>query len=132
MAPGTVVVLCIIGLLLVVSAAMSASEVALFALSPSQLREVQERGGNSGRRVLDLLAKPRRLLATILIASNLVNMGVVILSAVIAHDLLDLGGLPAYLVVFIQVLVIAFVIVSLARCCPRCMPPPTRCGSPRR
>ncbi len=119
MAPGTVVVLCIIGLLLVVSAAMSASEVALFALSPSQLREVQERGGNSGRRVLDLLAKPRRLLAPNLIASNLVNMGVVILSAVIAHDLLDLGGLPAYLVVFIQVLVIAFVIVLISEVLPK-------------
>ena len=99
--PGTIVVLCVISAMLIVSAAMSASEVALFALSPTQLRDVQERGGSSGRRVMDLLAKPRRLLATILIASNLVNIGVVILSTVVARDLLDLSGLPAYMVVAI-------------------------------
>ena len=119
MQPGIVMVLCMIGLLLMVSAAMSASEVALFALSPTQLRDVQERGGASGRRVMDLLAKPQRLLATILIASNLVNMGVVILCAVIARDVLDLGGLPAYMVVIVQVLVIAFVIVLVGEVLPK-------------
>lgn len=119
MAPGTVVVLSVIAVMLVISAAMSASEVALFALSPTQLRDVQQRGGSSGKRVMDLLAKPRRLLATILIASNLVNMGVVILSTVVARDLLDLSGLPAYMVVAIQVLVIAFIIVLISEVLPK-------------
>ena len=117
--PGTIVVLCVISAMLIVSAAMSASEVALFALSPTQLRDVQERGGSSGRRVMDLLAKPRRLLATILIASNLVNIGVVILSTVVARDLLDLSGLPAYMVVAIQVLVVAFIIVLISEVLPK-------------
>lgn len=119
LAPGTIAVLCVIAVMLVVSAAMSASEVALFALSPTQLRDVQERGGSSGKRVMDLLAKPRRLLATILIASNLVNMGVVILSTVIARDLLDLSDLPAYMIVAIQVLVVAFVIVLISEVLPK-------------
>ena len=46
--PSTAVVLLVIGILLVISAAMSASEVALFSLSPTHLRDIQERGGSKG------------------------------------------------------------------------------------
>jgi len=113
------VALGIIGVLLIISATMSASEVALFALTPTQLRDVQERGGASGRRVQDLLAKPRRLLATILITSNLVNMGTVILSTVLVRDLMVPQGLPAYAVVAIQVLTVAFVIVLISEVLPK-------------
>lgn len=119
MQPGTVVVLCMTLLTLAISATMSASEVALFALSPTQLRDVQQRGGKSGRRVMDLLAKPRRLLATILITSNLVNMGTVIMSAVLVRDLIVPQGLPAYAVVAVQVLVVAFVIVLISEVLPK-------------
>lgn len=113
------ILLGIIGVLLVLSAALSASEVALFALTPTQLRDVQQRGGTKGRRVMDLLAKPQRLLATILIASNLVNMGVVVLCAMAARDVLDLSGLPDYMVVAVQVLVISFVIVLIGEVLPK-------------
>ena len=44
---------------------------------------------------MDLLSKPRRLLATILIANNFVNVGIVILSTVAVTDLLDLTRMPA-------------------------------------
>lgn len=113
------IVLVVIGLLLVVSAAMSASEVALFSLSPTQLRDVQERGGSSGQRVMDLLAKPRRLLATILIANNFVNVGVVILSTVAVSDLLDLSRMPTYMVFIIQVLAITFIILLIGEVLPK-------------
>ncbi|HRF80814.1 MAG TPA: DUF21 domain-containing protein, partial [Flavobacteriales bacterium] len=91
----------------------------LFALTPTQLRDVQERGGASGRRVQDLLAKPRRLLATILITSNLVNMGTVILSTVLVRDLVVPQGLPPYAVVALQVLTVAFVIVLISEVLPK-------------
>jgi gliding motility-associated protein GldE len=68
---------------------------------------------------MDLLAKPQRLLATILIASNLVNMGVVVLCAMVARDVLDLSGLPDYMVVAVQVLVISFVIVLIGEVLPK-------------
>lgn len=117
--PATAVVLVVILLLLVVSAAMSASEVALFSLTPTQLRDVQERGGASGQRVMDLLSKPRRLLATILIANNFVNVGVVILSTVAISDLLDLSLLPTYMVFVIQVLAVTFIILLLGEVIPK-------------
>ncbi|MCB0771279.1 MAG: gliding motility-associated protein GldE [Flavobacteriales bacterium] len=117
--PGTIVVLLIIGLLLVISAAMSASEVALFSLSPTQLRDVQERGGTSGKRVMDLLSKPRRLLATILIANNFVNVGVVILSTVAVVDLLDLSRMSTYAVFAVQVVAVTFVLLLIGEVIPK-------------
>lgn len=117
--PSTILVLSVIGAMLVISAAMSASEVSLFALSPTQLRDLKERGGSSGQRVLDLLAKPRRLLATILITSNLMNMGTVILSTVVVRDLVTPSGLSGFALVGVQVLTIAFLIVLIGEVLPK-------------
>lgn len=115
----TAVNLLVIVLLLVASAAMSASEVALFSLTPTQLRDLKERGGSWGQRVLDLLAKPRRLLATILIANNFVNVGVVILSTVAMNALLEVERMPSYLVFIVQVLAVTFIILLMGEVLPK-------------
>ena len=109
---------CII-LLLLGSAAMSASEVALFSLGPTQLRDLKERGGQSGQRVIDLLARPRRLLATILVTNNFVNVGVVILSSIAMNGLFELDKLPDHLVFIIQVLAVTFILLLLGEVVPK-------------
>ncbi|HRT53316.1 MAG TPA: DUF21 domain-containing protein, partial [Flavobacteriales bacterium] len=91
------IAIAVILVLLVVSACMSASEVALFSLTPTQLRDLKERGGSSGQRVLDLLAKPRRLLATILVVNNFALVGITILSAIVIRGLFDLDHMADYL-----------------------------------
>lgn len=106
-------------LLLVASAAVSASEVALFSLTPTHLREVKERGGAAGQHVLDLLAKPRRLLATILIANNLVNVGIVILSTYVVSSALDASRMPAYVVFLVQVIAVTFVLLLVGEVVPK-------------
>ncbi|MBK8227536.1 MAG: gliding motility-associated protein GldE [Flavobacteriales bacterium] len=108
-----------IAVLLACSAAFSASEVALFSLSPTQLRDLKERGGGSGQRVLDLLSKPRRLLATILIANNFVNVGIVILSTVAVSSLLEVERMPDYLVFIIQVLAVTAILLLLGEVMPK-------------
>lgn len=112
-------ILVIIGLLLVISAAMSASEVALFSLTPTQLRDLKERGGQWGQRVLDLLSKPRRLLATILIVNNFVIVGVVVLSSVALEALLEVDKMSASLVFIVQVLAVTFVILLVGEVLPK-------------
>ncbi len=113
------VVVLLICALLLASAAMSASEVALFSLSPTQLRDLKERGGRSGQRVLDLLAKPRRLLATILIANNFVNVGIIILSAFALGSMLDLESMPEHLLFVVQVLAVTFIILLVGEVVPK-------------
>ncbi len=109
----------VIALLLACSAAFSASEVALFSLTPTQLRDIKERGGAWGQRVLDLLSKPRRLLATILIANNFVNVAIVILSTVAVSSLLEVERMPDYLVFIIQVLAVTAVLLLLGEVMPK-------------
>lgn len=117
--PGTILALVAIVLLLVASAAVSASEVALFSLSPTNLRDLKERGGVSGKNVLELLSKPRKLLATILIANNFVNVGIVILSTFVVSSALDLGRMPAYLIFLIQVFAVTFVLLLVGEVVPK-------------
>jgi len=117
--PVVVIYLVIIGALLLLSAAMSASEFALFSLKPEHLRELKERGGNTGQRVMELLAKPRRLLATILISSAFVNMGIIVLSTFAVTQLWDVSAMPRYLVITVHVSAVAFLIVLVGEVIPK-------------
>ena len=66
-------------LLLLCSALISGAEVAFFGLSLTELNEIEERKTARGKIVLNLLNRPKKLLATILIANNAINIGVVLL-----------------------------------------------------
>ena len=78
--PTTLAALIGIVLLLAVSALTAASEVALFSLNATHMRDLKDRGGTSGANGPELLFKPRRLLATILVMNNFANIGVTGLS----------------------------------------------------
>lgn len=63
-----------IALLLVLSAAFSGSETALFSLTPARRDRLAETRPKTGRRVDRLLSKPARLLGTLLLSNLLVNV----------------------------------------------------------
>ena len=79
--PQTVMWIVITMLLLMISAMMSASEVAFFSLQPSDLRAIKQRNSMASESVLRLLKNGDSLLATILVVNNLVNIAIVICSA---------------------------------------------------
>ena len=66
-------------ILLACSAFISGSEVALFSLSQKDVDEILNKDFNKGTLISRLLEKPKKLLATILVANNFVNIAVVIL-----------------------------------------------------
>lgn len=66
-------------LLLMVSAFVSGSEISFFSLTQSQLDKCAEGEAASDKRILYLVSDPERLLATILIANDFVNVGIVML-----------------------------------------------------
>jgi Mg2+/Co2+ transporter CorB len=70
-------------ILLICSALISGSEVALFSLSASDLDDPPSEREKSKRLLIvqGLLAKPKKLLATILIANNFINIAIVLLFA---------------------------------------------------
>ncbi len=58
------------------SALISGSETALFSLSSTEIEEEAEK--DSGSIIVQLLRRPQKLLATLLIANNLVNISIVL------------------------------------------------------
>lgn len=72
-------------LLLLCSALISGSEVALFSLKPSDFTKTEDQYTQKDRYLIQLLDRPKRLLATILIANNFINIAIVLLYASLSH-----------------------------------------------
>ena len=76
---GCIIALGIAAILLLCSGFVSASEVAFFSLSPVDLSEVEEQKNKADEKIVRLRADSERLLATILISNNLVNVAIIML-----------------------------------------------------
>ncbi len=82
--------------LLICSALISGSEVAYFSLNPSDFQSLSNEGTPNAKRILLLKEKPRILLATILIANNFVNIGVILLSDYIIRSIFSPAVLESW------------------------------------
>jgi gliding motility-associated protein GldE len=70
----------LIFVLLACSALISSSEVAFFSLNVNDVKKLEQENSDISNRILDLRDQPRKLLATILISNNFVNIGIIILA----------------------------------------------------
>ena len=111
-------VLVVMGIFLFLSALISASEVAFFSLKPLDLEKLREQESRTSRAILQLLEKPKRLLAMQLIAINFLNIGVVILSEVVMEQLFDFSANPTLGFVF-NVVIVTFLILLIAEVIPK-------------
>lgn len=110
-----VIFIIILLLLLFSSAVISGSEVAYFSLTPGQMEELQQK---KYEKVCNLYKKPEKLLATILISNNFVNVGIVIISSYLVDSLFDFSRNPL-LGFVIQVIVVTFVILLFGEIIPK-------------
>ena len=74
-----IIAIVLAGLRLLVSGFASASEIAFFSLSPSDLNAIDEKKHPSDEKIRKLLDDTERLLATILITNNFVNVTIIML-----------------------------------------------------
>lgn len=74
-----IIAIVLAGLLLLVSGFASASEIAFFSLSPADLSAIAEKKNPSDEKISRLLDDTERLLATILITNNFVNVTIIML-----------------------------------------------------
>jgi gliding motility-associated protein GldE len=108
----------IILLLLFASAMMSASEVAFFSLTPTDIHKLQNSNHKKHKKIIELLNQPKELLATILLANNFVNIGIVIISTFITNQLFNFTESPV-LSFFVQVILVTFVILLFGEIMPK-------------
>ncbi|MHA7863177.1 gliding motility-associated protein GldE [Flagellimonas marinaquae] len=104
-------------LLLACSALISAAEVALFGLSQTDVNEMQESNSSRSKIIVDLLAKPKKLLATILITNNAINIGIVLLFSSIGNTIFaEIDGTLRFL---LEVVVATFLILMFGEILPK-------------
>lgn len=115
---GIIVGILILLLLLVCSAIMSGTESAYFSLSPSDIDAVERNTHKSDKYVMKNIEDSERLLATVLIGSNLVNVAIVILSSFITNSLIDFSKAPLAGFVF-QVVIITFMLLLFGEIMPK-------------
>lgn len=104
--------------LLLCSALISGSEIAFFSLNPSQMEKIRLRKERSTKIIIKLLGTPKRLLATILIANNFINVAIIILSALIINSTFDFSGFPV-IGFIIQVVVITSILLLIGEIIPK-------------
>lgn len=88
---GAIIALMLAILLLYASGFVSASEIAFFSLSPSDLNEIEEEKSPSDTKIKSLLEDSEHLLATILISNNFVNVTIIMLCNYFFASVIDFG-----------------------------------------
>ncbi|GAA3595292.1 gliding motility-associated protein GldE [Flavivirga amylovorans] len=105
-------------LLLVCSALISGAEVALFSLNRKDIDDGLEEKSKPIEIISKLLERPKKLLATILVANNFINIGIVILFAFLGDFMFDTITNP--LIKFtVEVIVITFLILLFGEILPK-------------
>lgn len=104
-------------LALILSAFVSGSEIAFFSLTQPQLEELEEE--SVGQRVKKLISFPEKLLATILIANNLVNVTIVVLCNFALGPVFS--GMPPVLSFILQTVLLTFLILLFGEILPKLM-----------
>ncbi|AUS05593.1 gliding motility-associated protein GldE [Pseudotamlana carrageenivorans] len=104
--------------LLVCSALISGAEVALFSLTRTDIEEGFENKSRAIQIIAKLLERPKKLLATILVANNFINIAVVILFAFLGDILFEHIASPK-LKFFVEVVVVTFLILLFGEILPK-------------
>ena len=103
-------------ILLIFSGFISGSEVALFSLSKSEIESKSDL--KSFKIITNLLEKPNKLLATILVANNLINIGIVILFTKLGEVLFSAIESPL-IKFFLEIVVATFLILLFGEILPK-------------
>lgn len=115
---GAMIALILAILLLYASGFVSASEIAFFSLSPSDLSKIEENEHPSDSRIKALLDDSERLLATILISNNFVNVTIIMLCNFFFASVVDFGN--AKLLEFLLItVVLTFLLLLFGEIMPK-------------
>ena len=104
--------------LLFCSALVSGAEVALFSLSQKDIDDTLQEHPSKGKIISKLLEKPKKLLATLLVANNFITIGVIILFVYLGNNVFS--GIPSPVLKFsIEVIVVTFLILLFGEVLPK-------------
>ncbi|MBR5101884.1 MAG: gliding motility-associated protein GldE [Muribaculaceae bacterium] len=111
---GSIIAIVVALLCLALSAFNSGAEIAYFSLTPDEIEEIENEERRN--RVKKLLSTPEKLLATILIGNNIVNIAIVILLNFALNQILVLEGVANFVV---QTIILTFIILLFGEVLPK-------------
>jgi len=114
----TITGLIILVILLMASALMSGSEVAYFSFRPEDIERFKTNKSKQSKSALKLYNNPEKLLSTILVGNNTINIAIVLLSAYLSSLLFDFSSEPV-LGFLINVVVITFLLLFFGEIMPK-------------
>ncbi len=115
---GTAIGLLVVLVMVVCSALVSGAEVAYFSIDEKGREELQGDVNSTNHRILKLLEHPKRLLATILVSNNFINVGIVIVSAYVLEHLFEYHG-NATLRFVVEVLTVTLILLIMGEVTPK-------------
>lgn len=105
-------------ILLFCSALISGAEVALFSLSQKDIDKTVQENNSKGKIIAELLEKPKKLVATLLVANNFINISIVLLFSFVGKTIFS--GVTTPLLKFIlEVLTATFLILLFGQVLPK-------------
>lgn len=110
--------LLVLVLLIISSGLVSGSETAYFSLNPPDFEVLRNSKSSSDKLLISFRGKPKELLATILIANNLINVGIVILSTYLSSISFSFGN-NRILAFVVEVVSITSVILVFGEIIPK-------------
>jgi len=110
--------LVVLGILLFCSAMISGSEVAFFSITPEEIERLKNTKTKRAQSVLNLYNIPEKLLSTILVVNNAVNVAVVLLAAFLSTRLFDFGD-ENLLGFILEAVIITFLLLFFGEIMPK-------------
>ena len=109
-------------LLLISSALISGAEVAMFSLTPADFEAEESKRTVKEQIVISLLDRPKKLLATILVANNMINIAIILLFDNLtdtAFENIDTVIMGVDLQFLLEVVVVTFLILLFGEILPK-------------
>ena len=118
-AQATTILVILILFLLVMSFIVSGSRIAFFSLSDKDINVLKTKQDSYWKKIVNLLAEPKTLLASLLIANCLINIGIIILSNFLIDQVIPSKQTFWFLEFLIKVVMVSFTLILFGEVMPK-------------
>jgi putative hemolysin len=118
-AQATTILVILILFLLVISFIISGSKIAFFSLTDKDINILKTKQDSSWKKIVNLLEEPKILLATLLVANCLVNIGIIILSNFLIDQVVPFKQNFWFFEFMIKVVMVSFVLILFGEVMPK-------------
>jgi putative hemolysin len=109
----------VILVLLVLSGLIAATEIAFFSLTPGELKTLEGANTNISKRILAIVGDTKKVIATVLVGANLVNIAIIILFAELIDTIFTFGPGQEYIKFLIDAVAVTFLLLLVCEVVPK-------------